>query len=178
MGQTVGAGPIDYLELTREGLRSVMAKSLAHTIEHGLFDEQHFFITYLTTHKGVVMPQWLKAQFPEQITIVLQHEFRDLAIMDDRFTVGLSFSGKPAMLVVPFAAVKTFMDPSVNFQIDIPMPDPEPGFEIDAAPEASGGTTSADIETMPERAEADDTETPAGTPSEAEVVSLDAFRKK
>lgn len=173
-GQTVVAGPIDYLELTREGLRSVMAKSLAHTIEHGLFDEQHFFITYLTTHKGVVMPPWLKAQFPEQITIVLQHEFHDLAVMDDRFSVGLSFSGRTAQLVVPFAAVKTFMDPSVNFQIDIPMPEPETDFGIDPSAESAG----AEIETMPERVASGEDGEQADTSSEAEVVSLDAFRKK
>ncbi len=170
----MSAGPIDYLELTREGLRSVMAKSLAHTIAHGLFDDQHFYITFLTTHSGVVMPDWLKAQFPEEITIVLQFEFRDLAVMSDRFTVSLSFSGRPAILVVPFSAVKTFMDPSVNFQIDIPMPETDtvaaneasdPGFAME--PDAKGLPAPEPVETPVNAGDEED-----------RVVSLDAFRKK
>jgi hypothetical protein len=172
-GGSMTAGPIDYLELTREGLRSVMAKSLAYTIEHGLVDEQHFYITFLTTHSGVVMPDWLKAQFPEEITIVLQYEFRDLAVMSDRFSVSLSFNGRSAILVVPFAAVKTFMDPSVNFQIDIPMPEPdaasaaeteEPGFAMDTA--TKGLPAPTDRKPVASEDEGD------------RVVSLDAFRKK
>jgi hypothetical protein len=168
------AAPIDYLELTREGLRSVMAKSLAHTIAHGLVDDQHFYITFLTGHPGVVMPEWLKAQFPEEITIVLQYEFRDLAVMSDRFSVGLSFKGRHAVLVVPFSAVKTFMDPSVNFQIDIPLPEDdstlqgasgEPGYAMDAPPVGLPA---------PEEKEA----APAAEDDGDRVVSLDAFRKK
>ncbi len=168
----MSAGPIDYLELTREGLRSVMAKSLTYTIANGLVEDQHFYITFLTTHSGVVMPEWLKAQFPEEITIVLQYEFRDLAVMSDRFSVSLSFNGRSAILVVPFAAVKTFMDPSVNFQIDIPMPETHEGAPVEA--EEPGFAMDAVAASLPASEE-------PSVASEGEgdrVVSLDAFRKK
>lgn len=178
-GGNAVAGPIDYLELTREGLRSVMAKSLAHTIEYGLIEDQHFYITFLTQHPGVVVPDWLKAQFPEEITIVLQYEFRDLAVMSDRFSVELSFNGRPTILVVPFASVKTFMDPSVNFRLDIPMPEPEA---------SDGSAQTAEMVALQgfqskEEVASDNTDTKEseGTDAKetvAEVVSLDAFRKK
>jgi len=161
------SGPIDYGELIRDGLRSVMARALAHTVEHGLYGEQHFFVTFLTGHSGVVMPDWLRAQFPEEITIVLQHEFEDLTVMADRFSVGLSFNGQFSTLVVPFAAVRTFRDPSMNFQIDIPLGDSAPITVSDQGP-GEADETEAPPPALPE---------PAGDPADR-VVSLDAFRKK
>ena len=161
------SGPIDYGKLIREGLRSVMSRSLAHTLEHGLYGDQHFYITYYTQHSGVVMPDWLRAQFPEEIMIVLEHEFEELAVMDDRFSVELSFNGQPTLLVVPFAAVRMFRDPSVNFQIEFPFPD-------DDAPDA---TTEVIVETPEAPAEPAQPVEPEGDPADR-VVSLDAFRKK
>jgi hypothetical protein len=167
--------PIDYLDLTRKALRGVMADSLSHAIEHGLSGEQHFYITFRTTLRGVVMPDWLLAQYSEEMTIVLQHEFWELAVLPDRFTVGLSFSGRNVTLVIPFAAVKTFADPSVNFQLDIPPGglEQEEGSralvvvedESDALPD--GNLSAETDETVKDE-----------PPSEATVVSLDAFRKK
>jgi hypothetical protein len=165
--------PIDYLDLTRKALRGVMAQALSHAAEHGLVDEQHFYITYRTNSRGVVMPDWLHAQYADEMTIVLQHEFWDLAVMPDRFSVKLSFSSRPTTLVVPFAAVKTFADPSVNFQLDIP-----PG-GLD--PEDENGPRVVSIDDDPAQvdisADADADDKPNGD-GEATVVSLDAFRKK
>ncbi len=164
------SGPIDYGKLIREGLRSVMARSLKHTLEHGLYGDQHFYITYYTQHSGVVMPDSLRAQFPEEITIVLEYEFEELAVMDDRFSVELSFGGKPTLLVVPFAAVSMFRDPSVNFQIEFPFSDEDmallpntEGVDSPAAPESDVKMEQANM--------------PQGDPANR-VVSLDAFRKK
>lgn len=162
-------GPIDYLELTREGLRSVMARALEHAAQNGLYEEQHFFLTFLTDHPGVVMPDWLKAQYPQEITIVLQYEYHDLAVMPDRFSVGLSFNARLATLVVPFSAVRTFADPSVNFRIDIPLAD-----DVEEAhPAISAGDEDGALPAPSEMPEESGGERTEGT-----VVSLDAFRKK
>lgn len=167
--------PIDYLDLTRKALRGVMADSLSHAIEYGLSGEQHFYITFRTTLRGVVMPDWLQAQYTEEMTIVLQHEFWDLAVMPDRFTVGLSFSGRNVSLVIPFAAVKTFADPSVNFQLDIPPGglDQEEGSRALTVVEDQSELT--EIVDASEDSDEKSAEEPQG---EATVVSLDAFRKK
>lgn len=163
-------GPIDYGVLIRDGLRSVMARSLAHTVEHGLYGEQHFYITFVTSHSGVVMPDWLRGQFPDEIMIVLQHEYEDLTVMPDRFSVQLSFNGQPTVLVVPFAAVRSFKDPSVGFQIDIP-----PGDES-VASVAEVGLPLA-VEDASEAKPEPTPSAPQGDPADR-VVSLDAFRKK
>lgn len=170
--------PIDYLDLTRKALRGVMAESLSHAAEHGLVDEQHFFITFRTNLRGVVMPDWLHAQYADEMTIVLQHEYWDLAVMPDRFTVKLSFSNRPVTLVIPFASVKTFADPSVNFQLDIPPGglDPEDELGPRAVPRDE---ESPEPTALPVRAgKSDDTDVEREEGSEATVVSLDAFRKK
>ncbi len=160
-------GPIDYGELIRDGLRSVMARSLAHTVEHGLYGEQHFYISFVTGHSGVVMPEWLREQFPDEITIVLQHEYEDLAVMPDRFSVTLSFKEQASVLVVPFAAVRMFRDPSVGFQIEIPQGD-------DAPAQVADPGIPVVTENAPPKDEPRD---PPGDPADR-VVSLDAFRKK
>ena len=165
--------PIDYLDLTRKALRGVMSESLTHAAEQGLVGEQHFFITFRTNLRGVVMPDWLLEKYPEEMTIVVQHEYWDLAVMPDRFSIGLSFSNRSVTLVVPFAAVKTFADPSVNFQLEIPPGGLEQ--EEGAVPSTSadgGGDAIEEVVDTPE--DGNDT----AEPSEATVVSLDAFRKK
>ncbi len=159
--------PIDYLDLTRKALRGVMSESLSYAAENGLAGEQHFYITFRTNLRGVVIPGWLQEQYPEEMTIVIQHEYWDLAVMPDRFSVGLSFSGRTVTLVVPFASVKTFADPSVNFQLDIP-----PGGldqEVEPMPPAS------EEKTDPSHSGDSLSDSEAG---EGTVVSLDAFRKK
>jgi len=167
--------PIDYLDLTRKALRGVMSESLTHAAEQGLVGEQHFFITFRTNLRGVVIPDWLLEKYPEEMTIVVQHEFWDLAVMPDRFSIGLSFSNRSVTLVVPFASVKTFADPSVNFQLEIP-----PG-GLDQEEEVGISAVSTDDELEAEVEEATDSSQSSDEPAEekeATVVSLDAFRKK
>lgn len=165
--------PIDYLDLTRKALRGVMSESLTHAAEYGLVGEQHFYITFRTNLRGVVMPDWLLEKYPEEMTIVVQHEFWDLAVMPDRFSIGLSFSDRSVTLVVPFASVKTFADPSVNFQLEIPPGglDQEEAAPAAASAEVEDGSEAADLDTSVGSDNADE-------PKEATVVSLDAFRKK
>jgi hypothetical protein len=105
---------IRYDVLARDALRGVLRRVLADAAEHGLPGEHHFFITFLSTADGVKLSPRLLAQYPEEMTVILQHQFWDLVVSDDRFEVGLSFGGIPERLVVPFNSIKSFFDPSVG----------------------------------------------------------------
>jgi hypothetical protein len=106
---------IRYDVLARDALRGVLRRVLTDAAEHGLPGEHHFYITFLSTADGVKLSPRLMAQYPDEMTIILQHQFWDLVVTEDRFEVGLSFGGVPERLVVPFAAIKSFLDPSVQF---------------------------------------------------------------
>jgi hypothetical protein len=150
---------INYGQLTQKAFRQVMADVLAQVAREGLPGKHHFFITFDTTHPGVDMDPALKARYPKEMMIVLQDWFRDLAVMKDRFSVTLNFGDVPEPLVIPLEAVKTFVDPSVEF-----------GFRFDAHEEQGEG----DGKPAPRGAEAEAAPPKAGA---AEVVSLDKFRK-
>src|SRR5215475_9152254 len=106
---------IRYDLLTQEALRGVIRTVLTDAAGKGLPGEHHFFITFDTRIEGVRLSARLKASYPEEMTIVLQHQFWDLTVGDDYFAVGLAFNGIPERLHVPFKAVKAFFDPSVQF---------------------------------------------------------------
>jgi hypothetical protein len=106
---------IRYDVLARDALRGVLRRVLTDAAEHGLPGEHHFFITFLSTAEGVKLSPRLLAQYPEEMTVILQHQFWDLAVTEDRFEVGLSFGGIPERLVIPFNSIKSFFDPSVQF---------------------------------------------------------------
>ena len=106
---------IRYDVLARDALRGVLRRVLTDAAEHGLPGEHHFFITFLSTAEGVKLSPRLLAQYPEEMTVILQHQFWDLTVTEDRFEVGLSFGGIPERLVVPFNSIKSFFDPSVQF---------------------------------------------------------------
>ena len=122
---------IRYDVLARDALRGVLRRVLTDAAEHGLPGEHHFFITFLSTADGVKLSPRLLAQYPEEMTIILQHQFWDLVVTEDRFEVGLSFGGIPERLVVPFAAIKSFLDPSVQFGLQF-----EPSEAASEAPAA------------------------------------------
>ena len=161
---------IRYDVLARDALRGVLRRVLADAAEHGLPGEHHFFITFLSTAEGVKLSPRLLAQYPEEMTVILQHQFWDLVVTEDRFEVGLSFGGIPERLVIPFSAIKSFFDPSVQFGLQ---------FETsDAAPAAEEGQAAAPAASVPQ-VPAQDTNDEPEKPSEgAEVVRLDRFRKK
>src|SRR5579871_2470443 len=106
---------IRYDVLARDALRGVLRRVLADAAEHGLPGDHHFFITFVSTADGVKLSPRLLAQYPEEMTVILQHQFWDLVVTEERFEVGLSFGGIPERLVVPFSAIKSFFDPSVQF---------------------------------------------------------------
>jgi hypothetical protein len=145
---------LPYDEWVEVAMRQVVARALAHVAANGLPGEHHFYVTFRTDHPGVVTPPRLRAQYPQEMTIVLQHQFWDLKVDEEAglFSVGLSFGGVPASLVIPFAAVTGFADPHVRYGLRF-----RPGTEVEDEPEAAKLEQSA--------------ETP-------QVVSLDAFRRR
>ena len=167
---------IRYDVLARDALRGVLRRVLTDAAEHGLPGEHHFFITFLSTADGVKLSPRLLAQYPEEMTIILQHQFWDLVVTEDRFEVGLSFGGIPERLVVPFAAIKSFLDPSVQFGLQF-----EPTETTAEAPAAKLPTAPAPSAALPVAAPepaAESKDEPAKTSEGAEVVRLDRFRKK
>ena len=166
---------IRYDVLARDALRGVLRRVLTDAAEHGLPGEHHFFITFLSTADGVKLSPRLLAQYPEEMTIILQHQFWDLVVTEDRFEVGLSFGGIPERLVVPFAAIKSFLDPSVKFGLQFETSDvAEPAAEISAATTPAPAAVPAPAAENAETAEEPTPPSPGG----AEVVRLDRFRKK
>jgi len=175
---------IRYDLLTQQALRGVVRAVLANAACKGLPGEHHFYIAFDTNAEGVRMPDRLRAQYPEEMTIILQHQFWDLKVSDDEFEVGLSFGGVPAKLVVPFEAVKGFFDPSVQFGLQFeeveedrqraaPANAPEKPVEKRKRRPTSAATAPAEVPAAPVEPEPEPP--PAGG---AEVVRLDRFRKK
>jgi hypothetical protein len=108
-------GDIDYEALVQGAMRSVLQKVLVQVAKTGLPGEHHFYISFNTKAPGVVLSKRLKERYPEEMTVVLQHRFWDLAVTDEYFEVKLTFDSIPERLVVPFASIKVFVDPSVRF---------------------------------------------------------------
>jgi hypothetical protein len=161
---------IDYERLVEDALRSVVQKSLALAAQVGLPGETHFYISFATMHPGVEIDDALRAEHPESMTIVLQHQFADLAVADDHFSVTLFFGGKPSPMIIPFAAVTSFNDPSVGFGLQFGMLDEDP--ESDAEAAACEDLAAVSEETVA-TGHAEDTNS-----ASADIVSLDTFRKK
>jgi uncharacterized protein len=153
---------LPYESWLEEAQRQVVVRALSFAAEQGLPGGHHFYVTFRTDFPGVHIPARLLAQYPEEMTIVLQHQFWDLKVEDDRvLTVGLSFSGIPSTLVIPIGAIIGFADPHARF-----------GVRMQA--EASDEDAAEDTAVADEADEAD----PAQTPEAPQVVSLDAFRRR
>ena len=153
-----GNDGFNYGRLMQKAMRSLMSDVLARVAETGLPGDHHFYICFETEHPGVDIPDWLHEKYPDEMTIVLQEWFDDLAVTNDRFSVTLNFSDQAQKLVIPFAAVRTFVDPSVKFGLKFEAYDPDER-EIEYG-----------RETIDEVA-------PDGPEESADVVSLDKFRK-
>lgn len=118
------AGPtIDYEALAQDAMRGVVRTVLTRTAKTGLPGDHHFFISFDTQAPGVSLSKRLKEKYAHEMTIVLQHRFWDLTVSEDRFEVKLTFDGVPERLVVPFAAIKVFFDPSVRYGLQFEEPD-------------------------------------------------------
>ncbi len=162
---------IGYEQLMQDALRSVVRAALQEAASpRGLPGKHHFYITFRTHAPGVTIPDHLKARYPDEMTIVLEHQFWDLEVYTDRFRVILKFSGQPQPITIPFQAITRFFDPSVKFGLQFEQ------HHNDEARMASGDDSGhpAARET-PAASEAQDAPAASGDSS---VVSLDAFRKK
>ncbi|MEZ0221334.1 SspB family protein [Tardiphaga sp. 1201_B9_N1_1] len=166
---------IRYDVLARDALRGVLRRVLIDAAEHGLPGEHHFFITFVSTADGVKLSPRLLAQYPEEMTVILQHQFWDLVVTEDRFEVGLSFNGIPERLVVPFNAIKSFYDPSVQFGLQF---ETETAVETPAAGASSAATAASALAAPPAPPAPASEEEPPKSGEGAEVVRLDRFRKK
>jgi uncharacterized protein len=179
--------PTDHIRydiLAQEALRGVVRTVLADVAEKGLPGEHHFKITFVTTAPGVRLSERMRGQYPEAMTIVLQHQFWDLTVGDDAFEVGLSFGGVPERLAVPFAAITAFYDPAVQFGFQFETVEAGAGGEevAGAARDQSPQTRIVPVEALkpeavPAPAAAKPSE-PAPSTGGGEVVRLDRFRKK
>jgi hypothetical protein len=192
---------IRYDILAQDALRGMVRTLLEDVATNGLPGDHHFFITFDTGGEGVKVSQRMRAQYPQDMTIVLQHQFWDLTVTEDRFEVGLSFGGIPERLVVPFAAITTFADPSVQFALQFQDVNADSA-EAPASAGAPGQENGAKASRPPAKQKKDRTvPSLAATPAAAnppamppalptasdgpdkpqgggEVVRLDRFRKK
>jgi hypothetical protein len=166
---------IGYQALTDAALRSVVRDALKRIEKQGLIGSHHFCITFKTQFPGVDIPDFLREQYPDEMMIILQHQFSGLKVKDDQFQVMLSFKKLPATLTVPFAALTQFVDPGVQFGLQFQGSDTTAGDKAPAATTALPGTKPAPLAGPKPVPELDDG---AEKPAAAEVVSLDAFRKK
>lgn len=148
---------IDYGNLMHSAMRGLIKTVLQDVADHGLPGNHHFFITFDTGHPEARLADWLKDRYPGEMTVVMQHWFENLEVGDDAFAVTLNFGDEPEPLFIPYDAIKTFVDPSVEF-----------GLRFESAEEED------------EEQDADEPEIELVSDSEstdAEVVSLDSFRK-
>jgi len=174
---------IRYDILVQEALRGVVRKVLQEVTQTGLPGNHHFFIRFLTGAPGVRLSARLKERYPEEMTIVIQYQYWDLKVTEKGFEVVLSFSDVPEKLEIPFTAIRGFYDPSANFEVEfevkaeapaareekepaLPKEAPRPASKRKSVPAGEGASKSKEKETEK-----------AGGKG-AEVVSLDAFRKK
>lgn len=176
---------IRYDILTQEALRGVVRSVLVDAATKGLPGEHHFFISFDTNAEGVRISPRLHAQYPNEMTIVLQHQFWDLTVGDNSFEVGLSFNGIPERLTVPLPAVKGFFDPSVQFALQFSAVADEDGVansESDEIAAPAQPDPAIPAAANPDGVSGEAAKGPGDAPKEPDgggaVVSLDRFRKK
>src|SRR5579872_251564 len=167
---------IRYDLLAQAALRGVVRTVMADVASKGLPGQHHFKITFNTTAPGVKLSDRMRAQYPQAMTIVLQHQFWDLAVNDDVFEVGLSFGGVPERVVVPFEAVTAFFDPSVQFGLQFETIEAQASDDATAETQDTSPPVPSKAEALPAPPEAEPA--PDHEPGGAEVVRLDRFRKK
>lgn len=152
---------IDYGNLMHEAMRGLIQKVLARVADEGLPGQHHFFITFDTMHPDVELADWLSDRYPGEMTIVLEHWFDALTVTDEGFSVTLNFGDNPEPIYIPYDAIRTFVDPSVEFGLRFETQEDE--FDDEDDDDEAPMVEMAEEEPKPRK--------------EAEVVSLDQFRK-
>jgi len=162
---------LDYNQLVETALRGAVREALKRVAEFGLPGNHHFYITFRTDQPGVELPDYLHERYPEEMTIVLQHQYWGLEAHEDFFQVTLSFNKVPERLIIAYAAISAFADPSVQFGLQFRVAPNAESRPAIATPAPVGNAETAKTEETP----ADDSATERKS---GDVVALDAFRKK
>lgn len=163
-------GSLPYDQWIEDALRGVIRRALSYARDTGLPDDHHFYVSFRTDAEGVQVPAYLRALHPEEMTIVLQHQFWELDVDDEHFAVTLKFRGKRERLVVPLAAVSQFADPSVNFGLQLKQAGGK-------STETSGALPAPSAERETRQDSATDEAGKTATDDDR-VIALDKFRKK
>lgn len=163
-------GTIDYGNLMHSAMRGLIKKVLTDVARDGLPGSHHFFITFDTHHPDAELADWLSDRYPGEMTVVMQHWYDKLEVGDDGFAITLNFGDAPEPLFIPYDAIKTFVDPSVEFGLRFESQDEE-----DASDTPAKKATPDILPAIPATSQPDDTAKEDG--KDAEVVSLDSFRK-
>ena len=158
---------LDYATLMHKAMRGLIREALQEVAEQGLPGEHHFFITFDTLHPDVEIADWLSDRYPEEMTIVMQNWFENLEVSEEGFSVTLNFGDSPEPLYIPFDALRTFVDPSVEFGLRF-----EPSGESATEPRAPALRSASEADRQPAPKPQEEAER-----GDAEVVSLDKFRK-
>ncbi len=160
-----------YDKMVEAALRGVVKQSIEEVIEDGLQGEHHFYITFLTDYPGVQIPDYLRERYPGEMTIVLQYQFSDLYVDDEKMQVTLSFNNVPERLIVPLPSISIFADPSVNFALQFQPIEDDQLDAVDLIPDDDPDDDGPDDGGKPPSGGGDSDE-------KGEVISLDKFRKK
>ena len=162
-------GEFNYNALVEQALMDVVRKSLRHAADNGLTGQQHFYVTFKTHHPGVSIPDHLRERYKDEMTIVVQHQYWDLTVDEEKFSIGLSFNHQRETLVIPLDAITAFADPSVQFGLQFNV-SPE-DLEVDGVLEEDSPEDTKELSPS-----ADDKD--AAENKQGEVIALDAFRNK
>ena len=165
---------IDYGNLMHDAMRGLIKKVLKDVQANGLPGSHHFFITFDTTHPDAELADWLSDRYPDEMTVVMQHWYDKLEVGDDGFGIRLNFGDAPEPLFVPYDAIKTFVDPSVEFGLRFEAQEDEDSAEDQVEVEDDGPSDDDPVHLPDPKPSKDSVE---DTTKEAEVVSLDSFRK-
>ncbi len=170
-----------YDKMVEAALRGVVREALSRAAEHGLPRPHHFYVTFRTGHPGVGIPDYLRSKYPQEMTIVLEHQFWELTVAEDAFAVTLSFQNRPERLTIPFVAVTAFADPSVKFGLQFQ--ENAPGEGADGGAKEKRLELAGPARPQPKAPALRPVESKSGNAAEgdkkpADIVTLDAFRKK
>ncbi len=158
-----------YDQLAQSALRGVVREALRRVHRQGLPGDHHFYIAFNTKYPGVVIGPRLSERYPREMTVVLQHQFWNLQVLDDRFEVELSFDNIPEKLIVPFNSIKGFLDPAVQFGLQ---------FEVVQVEEEAADANKASTTAQATGDGSDESKSQPANGETPNVVSLDSFRKK